>query len=285
LCAWYLICNANSIGLQAKINKMQVFRKGEYSGEVENVSSGQGIVASITTYQKTNFNGDLHFHENTHISFVLHGGCREKRHDAYERLPGKLTYYSAGEPHQVMTVADHSRHINIEIEPLFFREHSIAEGGLFAALAKNPDATFLMLQIYKELVASDEFSRPSIDLLLLDLVHQADKWMNPERNPSWVRLVKEQLHDQWDQRLSLQQLAACAGVHTVTISKYFSRYHSCTLGEYMRKLKVEKALYLIKSSDRSLTDIAYACGFADQSHFIRVFKEVTGFLPAAYQRL
>src|SRR5258708_2992534 len=137
---------------------MQVFGKGEYCGRVVDSSSGNGVVVSITTYQKTKFNGNLHFHDNTHISFVVHGGCKEKKKEAYERLPGKLTYYHAGEPHQMIKVADHSRHINIEIEPGFFREHSIVEDSMFAALTKNPDAAFLMLKIYKELVTDDQFS-------------------------------------------------------------------------------------------------------------------------------
>ncbi len=62
-------------------------------------------------------------------------------------------------------------------------------------------------------------------------------------------------------------MATIIGVHPVTISKYFPRYFSCTLGEYMRKLKIEKSLSLIKSPGNSLTNVAYACGFFDQSHF------------------
>jgi AraC family transcriptional regulator len=52
----------------------------------------------------------------------------------------------------------------------------------------------------------------------------------------------------------------------------------------MRKLKIDKALSLVKSGEESLTSVAYECGFADQSHFIRTFKQMTGFLPAMYQK-
>jgi AraC family transcriptional regulator len=41
---------------------------------------------------------------------------------------------------------------------------------------------------------------------------------------------------------------------------------------------------LLNEPDASLSGIAYACGFFDQSHFIRTFKELTGFLPAQYQK-
>ena len=103
--------------------------------------------------------------------------------------------------------------------------------------------------------------------------------------PDWVIKVREFLHDNWDKPISLWELSLVAGVHPITISKHFPFYFSCTLGEYLRSLKIEKALGLIKSTRRSLLDIAMECGFADQSHFTRVFKLMTGFLPNDFRKL
>ena len=261
------------------------FGKGEYSGDVLNAFSDGGVTACLTTYQQSDFNQTPHYHENTHISFVLHGGCLEKKKDRYERLPGKLTCYNAGEPHQVINVADHSRHINIEIEPCFFRDHQIAESNVFAGLSTNPDVKFLILNIYREIIAADEFSNLSIHLLLLNLIHNAGKYKTIRYLPSWVNIVKDQLHENWNRSISLQTLADEANIHPVTISKYFPKYFSCTLGQYMRKLKIERSLALVKSPDATLAGVAYECGFADQSHFIRTFKQLTGFLPGYYQKL
>jgi AraC family transcriptional regulator len=93
------------------------------------------------------------------------------------------------------------------------------------------------------------------------------------------------MHDRWQETLTLQELAQELQLHPVTISKHFPKYFNCTLGEYMRKVKIEKALTQIRTSPESLTEIAYACGFFDQSHFIKAFKQVTGFLPKAYKKL
>ena len=57
------------------------------------------------------------------------------------------------------------------------------------------------------------------------------------------------------------------------------------LAEYMRKLKTEKALSMIRFPENSLTSIAYACGFFDQSHFTRIFKQLNGILPSKYKNL
>ncbi|MDQ1855358.1 helix-turn-helix domain-containing protein [Chryseobacterium sp. WLY505] len=56
------------------------------------------------------------------------------------------------------------------------------------------------------------------------------------------------------------------------------------MGEYLRKLKLNKSLELLSSS-HSLTDIAMECGFSDQSHFIRCFKENIGITTLKYRNL
>jgi AraC family transcriptional regulator len=84
--------------------------------------------------------------------------------------------------------------------------------------------------------------------------------------------------------ITLQRLALETGVHPVTISKHFPRYFNCTLSVYIRKLRVQKAIGMLKANDTTLKGIAYACGFSDQSHFIRCFKTYTGFLPKDFRK-
>ena len=131
----------------------------------------------------------------------------------------------------------------------------------------------------------DDQSSLSVSMLLLDLLQQASNSLDGKKHYSWVSDIEEVLRGNWDRRLSLNALSSIAKVHPVTLSRQFHKYHSCTLGEYLRKLKIEKALTLIKTSRQSLTEIVYECGFADQSHFTRTFKCLTGLLPHAYQKL
>jgi AraC family transcriptional regulator len=74
--------------------------------------------------------------------------------------------------------------------------------------------------------------------------------------PAWLDRVSEYLQEHWNETVSLDELSLIAGVHPVTVSTFFPKYFSGTLGAYMRKLKVDHALNLIKTSDASLTDIA-----------------------------
>jgi AraC family transcriptional regulator len=262
---------------------MEQFTKGQYSGTVTSVHDHQGILSSITTYAKDNFNNTVHYHDNTHISLVIKGGCREKKKEGYERLPGTLTFYNAGEPHQILQVGRSSTHINLEIEPPFFRRYDIDENKLSAAIRQNPDGKFLLLKIQQELISAGAGSDDSIRMLLLDFVSGTDKIARSQ--PDWICRVHELLEAAWNEHPSLERLATEAGVHPVTVSKYFHKYFGCTLGQWLRKLKIEKALEMMSQENYSLSEITYHCGFADQSHFIRTFKQLTGFLPHKFQEL
>nr|WP_314896733.1 AraC family transcriptional regulator [uncultured Flavobacterium sp.] len=57
-----------------------------------------------------------------------------------------------------------------------------------------------------------------------------------------------------------------------------------SFGEYIRKLRIEKAIQLMQSSQYSLSEIAYLTGFSDQSHFNRIFKKHSGKTPTAYKK-
>ncbi|WP_407933708.1 helix-turn-helix domain-containing protein [Aquimarina algiphila] len=50
-------------------------------------------------------------------------------------------------------------------------------------------------------------------------------------------------------------------------------------------MKIDRSLDLLKSKQHSLTEIAYICGFSDQSHFTRVFKSISGYLPKEYTKV
>jgi AraC family transcriptional regulator len=103
--------------------------------------------------------------------------------------------------------------------------------------------------------------------------------------PNLLDKIVELLNDNWNSEISLSDLAFVANVHPKTISKHFPRYFNCTLGEYRRIIKVDKSLSLIKTSNLSLTEIAYECGFYDQSHFTATFKYMTGFRPKEFQKI
>jgi AraC family transcriptional regulator len=138
--------------------------------------------------------------------------------------------------------------------------------------------------VYKECLINDNDSDASITTLLLNAFEPVHE-KNERTSKKWVAQIEEVLRDRWNENVSLTELSNDLNLHPVSISRGFPKHFQCTFGEYSRKIKIDKAVSLIKRSDKSLTEIALECGFFDQSHFIRTFKEVTGFTPKEYRRL
>ena len=263
---------------------MLALKQGKNMGKVLETNQAKGISARPTTYSKNDDSDVPHYHETSYLTFILQGGALAKRKlDEVDCFPGTLTFYHAGEPHQCLHQADFTKSINFEFDPVFYKENEITEVTLGSSIKRNSDVKFTMLKIYKELLVKDEFTDNSVEMLLLSLVESNEILEN--KRPEWINKIAELLNDKWNEEVTLKDLSMAANVHPITVSKHFTKYFSCTFGEYRRRLKVEKALQLIRTSNLSLTEIAYECGFYDQSHFTRTFKDLTGFVPRHYEKL
>jgi AraC family transcriptional regulator len=101
-----------------------------------------------------------------------------------------------------------------------------------------------------------------------------------------MQQVLDRIHADFQRPLSLADLAATAGVHPVHLARAFREHQGITVAAYTRRLRFERSLRELAelgTSQRSLAEIAQAAGFADQSHFSRTFKKLTGLTPKAYR--
>jgi AraC-like DNA-binding protein len=89
-----------------------------------------------------------------------------------------------------------------------------------------------------------------------------------------------------DPNLTPDAIADGLGVSTRLLQKIFAE-HGKTLMIFLRDERIRRATNLLSSSeasDRSITDIAFACGFNDSSHFGRVFAAHKGMTPSKWRK-
>ena len=165
------------------------------------------------------------------------------------------------------------------------KRYGYEQAAIEDAVQKNHNATFTFINIMRELQWNDAESSSTIEMLFLEFMENAFKSKSETEMPSWMKAVKELLNDRWSENISLQQLSNHSGIHPTTISKNFRKYFQYSFGAYTRRLKVTRSLEFLHASKYSITEIAYLCGFSDQSHFTRVFKSLTGYLPKDYSKV
>lgn len=263
---------------------MEILKRGEYTGDVIRRLNIDGNIITNTHYSTQKNNPDWHSHENFHICFVFHGGKAEtNKSSTYTKKEGSIFSYHSGEKHRWISYMPVSKSANIEIGSDFLSRYSLSENSIKENLYKNVEAKAIILKMQSEMMLNSIHSTTAIHSLLLELISDSNE-SQKKHIPHWTIVLNELLHDNWSERMTLIEMSKAIGVHPVTISKFFRKYFACTLGEYQRKLRIEQSIQLIKNSNMSLSEIAFYCGFADQSHFIRNFKKMTGFLPKHFQK-
>lgn len=82
--------------------------------------------------------------------------------------------------------------------------------------------------------------------------------------------------------ISLKKVASAVGYSPSHFSRRFKKETGFSFSEAVRLAKIELAQYLIKTSDKSISQIAFDVGYADLPSFVRAFKKVTGMTPRRY---
>lgn len=266
---------------------MVTLTQGQFFGQTNETTQLSGITLTDTEY--THEKVDWHYHQNAYFTLILEGRMIEgNKKEVYQCPAGTLLFHNWQESHYNVKPKGYTRGFHIEVEPHWFDTQELdlktSQGSIQLS---HPAIKIGAYSILKESKIADRTSELAIHSMLIDVFSQMSHIQEKDQRttPLWVHMLKDMLHDAPSQEWTLVSLAETAGVHPVHLSRQFSKYFGCNLGTYIRTLKVQKALSLFANKNLSLTDIAYDCGFADQSHFIRCFKAVNGSKPLKFRGL
>jgi AraC-like DNA-binding protein len=99
----------------------------------------------------------------------------------------------------------------------------------------------------------------------------------------WMLRARDAMDRDFARPLDVAAVAAVAHVSPA----HFSRQFRATFGEtphaYLRRRRAERAMELLRETDRSVTDICFDVGFASLGTFSRTFREIVGESPSAYR--
>lgn len=130
-----------------------------------------------------------------------------------------------------------------------------------------------------------EVATLSLDGLCMELLGSMDA-RRPERTvapPQWLGSAVALLQDRYREELTIAEIAAALDVHPIHLARTFRRYLRCTPGEFARFRRLERAASLLVRTACPLVEVALRSGFADQSHFTRVFARYFGLPPGEYR--
>jgi AraC family transcriptional regulator len=229
-----------------------------------------------------------HTHEPAYLSLVLKGAYTEtcaKR--SCTRSASTIIFHPPDEPHAVDFHNTEVRIFRIEIKSRWL-EQARKSVGLpeYSTDFHGGLIGLLFNRLYGEFQQTDASSGLAIEGLMLEIIAEISRHQTRNANqksPRWLEQARAILRERISDPPSFQALAKTVGVHPVYLAREFRRRYHCTLGEYLRQLRIERACSEISRSHAPLCEIAAVAGFYDQSHFSNSFKRYTGMTPAEYR--
>ena len=102
------------------------------------------------------------------------------------------------------------------------------------------------------------------------------------RNPHMAKAIQK-MNATLEAPVSPTSIAQEIGISTRQLERLFGKYLNCSPKKYYVEMRLERARNLLVQTDRSVTEIALACGFESPGHFSRVYRANFGVTPSAQQ--
>jgi AraC family transcriptional regulator len=231
-----------------------------------------------------------HCHTNAYLTLVLSGNYREKHtHREFMWGEGALHFLPAGERHEnEFTSAVRCLRVEIEAQAI----ERLGDESRWALSEpreiSGPLSRWLANRVLREFRAQDQVASLAMEGVLLEMLAESARSggeLAGSSAPAWLRRVREMLDESYLLAPGLTDLAAEGGVHPVHLSREFRKHYRITIGDYIRKRRIEHASGLLSNSGMPMAEIASTCGFSDQSHFCALFKKYSGMTPAKFRDL
>jgi AraC family transcriptional regulator len=234
-----------------------------------------------------------HSHKRAYFKIVLKGAITEhEKHRTLEHRALSVGFQPIDEPHSSHIHPEGLHYLKVLMNPEWMERigdgldrphfHCLNSAANFA----NGTLPWMGMRLYDEWQRMDAVASLTIEGIVLEMIAETIRCRTTlleRKPPRWLKEAEDLLHTEFAETLTLEYIAETVGVHPVYLARVFRQQRHCTIGDYVRRLRIEHACKEIASSDIPLADIALAAGFADQSHFSKVFKRLVGLSPAAFR--
>ncbi|MBQ4631638.1 MAG: AraC family transcriptional regulator [Clostridia bacterium] len=129
----------------------------------------------------------------------------------------------------------------------------------------------LFCQMYGLIIKSGKYRSGEIDSASADSVIK-------------LKNVLRYIRDSYDSPITLEDMAQTVGMSTKYFCSFFKSMTHKTPVEYLISYRIDRAVQKLTKTDKSITEIAFECGFNDLSYFIKTFKRINNTTPAAFRK-
>jgi len=232
----------------------------------------------------------VHTHEVPLMCMLLQGEIQEAddRNRIVHRGPHTLNISAAGESHAHRILTERVKTLCVAFDEPF--QALLGEDAkLFDmhATVKSGRLLSFIPRLHREILATDQASDMVIEGLVVEFAGELKRRLERPPSgdaPSWLKTAREVIRDRCSESFGVAEVAREVGVHPCHLARVFRTYLGESPGEYLRRVRLERATREVVQTRMQLGVIAERAGFADQAHFSREFRRMHGITPMEYRQ-
>jgi AraC family transcriptional regulator len=227
----------------------------------------------------------MHAHSETTVSMILRGSIRERAGARVEiGRPFSIVVKPGGTEHADEFDDVATTTIQIAIDAAAVSELSATEPSLDAwGWHHGSSAVRAFLELAElHRASTGTFS----DVAVANATADALGSLHPIGRargvaPKWLIAAREEIDDSALPRVA--DIAARSSVHPVYFARSFRRHFGCSVTEYLRWRRIQRAAVAVSGTTRTISSIAAAAGYSDHAHMCREFRQSTGVSPSEFR--
>lgn len=272
------------------------------------MSEDAGIYYAVETPES--INKPQHTHEYVEFAYMLKGKCTHIIDGKeYAVAPGDMVVINYNQTHEIKGNTE-VRFINVFIKPRYINQNLQNHENVFSLLDLSEFNEFSkILDVSKAKVTFSRNERDRIEKTISII----NKEMN-EKSPGYELAIYSQLNfflvmtfrkmslrmdvvpwgindelliyisKHCHENLELEDLAKMCSYNTSYFSRKFKEFSGLPFREYLKKIRLEKAVILLEQTDSKISDIIEQVGYTDRTKFFSHFSALTGTTPLKYRQ-
>lgn len=251
-----------------------------------------------------------HLHDFVEIVYIMKGKCVHVIDGIeYPVRHGDLLIINYNQTHSFMKLPD-VEYMNICIKPEYINQSLANQENAFALLQLSEfedfskildsnkckatfsgeerdliEQTVLLLnsEIEQKSPGYNLAIRSQLNLLLIMMFRKMSLKMNETFSGVSEDLLRY-IRENCDKRLTMENMAKRCLYNSAYFSRIFKEHTGMTFTQYLRKVRIEKAIHLIETTDMQISDVIYKVGYSDRTKFFSHFREQIGVSPLKYRK-
>lgn len=249
----------------------------------------------------------IHWHDLLEVNFVLQGEAEiMKNNKVFKVGTGELMVINRDDVHSITEVSDNLMYIQMHLDTQYFdryipniwtaffyctpEENDIISMNLKAEIKSNISKIVKLMKEQKSTVdAESKIKYYSIDILgILKMGFLATRYGDEQKindnqiNRIWK--VIDYIYDNYDRKLTLHEVAQQVYISDDYLTRILKKVTGYSFEEFLGFVRAEMSLRMLLSTDLSITDISYQCGFSAPRYYNTAFVKFYESTPTEYRK-